>query len=121
MKPDAQTPTPSDGACEVPLIEQLRSIPLDYRTCREIQWAEDGRCTGHQFIPVGYMMRRAADELTAERERGRRVREETIEECAKKIDELRAQIVDKDGWDMGILSRAAHVLRNLSRAESADA
>ena len=52
-----------DQACEVPLIEQLRSIPKDYRTVRAIQWTEDGRETGHQYIPVGHMMHRAADEL----------------------------------------------------------
>ena len=56
---------PYDGACEVPLIQQLRSIPKDYRTVRAIQWADDGRETGHQFIPVGHMMHRAADELEA--------------------------------------------------------
>jgi hypothetical protein len=52
-----------DKCCEVPLIEQLRSIPKDYRTVRAIQWSEDGRETGHQFIPVGFMMHRAADEI----------------------------------------------------------
>ena len=57
-------PTDADQqACEVPLTEQLRSIPKDYRTCRAIQWSEDGRETGHQFIPVGFMMHRAADEI----------------------------------------------------------
>jgi hypothetical protein len=50
-------------ACEVPLVEQLRSTPKDYRTVRAIQWSEDGRETGHQFIPVGFMMHRAADEI----------------------------------------------------------
>ena len=49
--------------CEVPLTEQLRSVPIDYRTCVAIQWAEDGTETGHQFIPVGFMMHRAADEI----------------------------------------------------------
>ena len=49
--------------CEVPLIEQLRSIPKEYRTVRAIQWSDDGRETGHQFIPVGIMMHRAADEI----------------------------------------------------------
>ena len=53
------------GECEVPLVEQLRSIPKDYRTWRAIQWDEDGRETGHQFIPVGYMMHRAADMIDA--------------------------------------------------------
>lgn len=51
--------------CEVPLIEQLRGIPEDYRTVRAIQWSDDGRETGHQFIPVGYMMHRAANEIEA--------------------------------------------------------
>lgn len=50
-------------ACEVPLVEQLRSIPEDYRTVRAIQWSEDGRETGHQFIPVGFIMHRAAAEI----------------------------------------------------------
>lgn len=50
-------------ACEVPLVEQLRSIPEDYRTVRAIQWSEDGSETGHQFIPVGFMMHRAAAEI----------------------------------------------------------
>ena len=53
------------GACEVPLVEKLRSIPKDYRTSVAIQWAEDGRETGHRFIPVGYMMHEAADEIEA--------------------------------------------------------
>jgi hypothetical protein len=48
---------------EVPLIEQLRSVPIELRVTLEIQWAEDGTATGHRFIPVGYMMHRAADEL----------------------------------------------------------
>ena len=54
-----------DTANEVPFIEQLRSIPIGYRTCYAIQWDEDGRETGHRFVPVGYMMHRAADELEA--------------------------------------------------------
>lgn len=52
-----------DHACEVPLVEQLRSVPEDYRTVRAIQWADDGRETGHQFIPVGFLMHRAAAEI----------------------------------------------------------
>lgn len=52
-------------ACEVPLVEQLRGIPKDYRTCRAIQWSDDGRETGHQIIPVGFMMHRAADMIEA--------------------------------------------------------
>jgi hypothetical protein len=56
-------PDADQQECEVPLTEQLRSIPKDYRTCRAIQWSDDGLETGHQFIPVGYMMHRAADEI----------------------------------------------------------
>lgn len=52
-----------DQACEVPLVEQLRSVPEDYRTVRAIQWAADGMEIGHQFIPVGFMMHRAAAEI----------------------------------------------------------
>lgn len=52
-----------ERACEVPLVEQLRSIPKEYRTVRAIQWSEDGRETGHQFIPVGFIMHKAADEI----------------------------------------------------------
>jgi hypothetical protein len=59
----------TDNCCEVPLIEKLRSVPKDYRTCVAIQWAEDGTETGHRFIPVGYMMHEAADALTAANER----------------------------------------------------
>jgi len=53
----------ANEACEVPLVEQLRGIPRDYRTSREIQWAQDGTPTGHQFIPVGFMMHRAANRI----------------------------------------------------------
>mgnify|MGYP001560934242 CR=1 FL=1 len=49
--------------CEVPLIEQLRSVPKNYMTCAPIQWDEAGNETGHRFIPVGLMMHRAAEEL----------------------------------------------------------
>lgn len=58
----------SDDCCEVPLIEKLRSVRKDYRTCEVIQWAEDGRETGHRFIPVGYMMHEAADEIESLRQ-----------------------------------------------------
>ena len=49
--------------CEVPLIEQLRSVPKNYMMCAPIQWDEAGNETGHRFIPVGLMMHRAAEEL----------------------------------------------------------
>jgi hypothetical protein len=65
---DGMKPSPNEAdqqAYEVPLVEQLRSIPKDYRTCRAIQWSDDGRETGHQFIPVGHMMHGAADMIEA--------------------------------------------------------
>lgn len=66
-KPDsgASVSTAGLGACDVPLVEKLRSVPKDYRTAVAIQWAEDGTETGHRFIPVGYMMHEAADEIEA--------------------------------------------------------
>jgi len=51
------------NCCEAPFIEQLRSVPIDYRTCVAIQWATDGSETGHRFIPVGYMMHEAAEQI----------------------------------------------------------
>lgn len=66
-KPDggASASTAELGACEIPLVEKLRSVPKDYRTVVAIQWAEDGTETGHRFIPVGYMMHEAAGEIEA--------------------------------------------------------
>ena len=52
-----------DQACEVPFVEQLRSVPKDCKTVIAIQWSDDGTETGHRFIPVGFMMHRAADEI----------------------------------------------------------
>lgn len=49
--------------CEVPFVEQLRSVPEDFRASRVIQRADDGTPTGHQFIPVGVMFHRAAAEI----------------------------------------------------------
>ena len=52
-------------AYEVPLTELLRDIPKDFRVVLPCQWSDDGRETGHRFIPVGYLMHRAADKLDA--------------------------------------------------------
>ena len=38
---------------EKPIEELLRGIPQDHRICIPFQWAEDGRETGHHYIPVG--------------------------------------------------------------------
>lgn len=84
----------SNAPAEVPLTEQLLSIPADYRTVRAIQWADDGRETGHQFIPVGHMMHRAANRiLDLERELAAALaaldtaRAEEREACAKVCEE----------------------------------
>lgn len=63
MSEPSDTPRVDDGACEVPFLEQLRGVSADLRSCVPIQWAEDGRETGHRFIPYGYMLHRAADEI----------------------------------------------------------
>lgn len=55
-------------ACEVSLVERLRSVPVNYRTCEAIQWAADGTETGHRYTPVGAMMHEAADEICRLRE-----------------------------------------------------
>ena len=55
--------TEMGDACEVPLVEKLRSVPKDYKTCFASAWTADGREIGYTFIPVGYMMHEAADEI----------------------------------------------------------
>ena len=66
----------------------------------------------------------AERELTAERERGRRVRKETIEECAKECEHraflCHAHNEHGRGMERGMLDAAVYV-RALSRAESAPA
>jgi hypothetical protein len=52
-----------DRCCETPLEELLRGMPKDSRMTIAFQWAEDGRETGHQLIPVGRLMHEAADEI----------------------------------------------------------
>ena len=81
-------------ACEVPLVEQLRSIPIDYRTCVAIQWDENGAETGHRFIPVGFMMHRAADALEAA---DARATERTARRCVE---------ICRIHWDEEAIARA---------------
>ena len=64
--------------CEVPLIELLRSVPADYCVNYPIQWSKDGHETGHRHLPVGHLMHRAAEELTAKDERIREKEKEII-------------------------------------------
>ena len=53
---------------EKPIEELLRGIPQDHRICIPFQWAEDGRETGHHYIPVGRHVHQAADKITSLRE-----------------------------------------------------
>jgi hypothetical protein len=54
---------------EKPIEELLRGIPQDHRICIPFQWAEDGRETGHHYMPVGRHVHQAADKITALREK----------------------------------------------------
>ena len=86
-------------ACEVPLTELLRDIPKDFRVVLPCQWSDDGRETGYRFIPVGYLMHRAANELDAAAEdrawekamanitglERNAVLEEAAKECLKRV------------------------------------
>jgi len=47
----------NDQACAVPLLEQMRRIPADWREMRET-----GYCA-HQNVPYGRMLHEAADEI----------------------------------------------------------
>jgi hypothetical protein len=61
---------------EKPIEELLRGIPQDHRICVPFQWAEDGRETGHHYIPVGRHAHRAVDEIAALREELGEMREQ---------------------------------------------
>ena len=98
--PDAQTPTPRTDAVQA---KQVYS-------------------GGYQ--EMAEHARQLERELTAERERGRRVREETIEECVKECEHraflCHAHNEHGKGREQGLLDAATHI-RALSRAESAPA
>lgn len=53
----------SDQAYKTPLIDLLRNVPKDHRTQWSIQWAEDGRETGHAICPIGRLAHEAADRI----------------------------------------------------------
>ena len=52
-----------ENAQKTPLIDLLRGAPLNLRAQWEIQWADDGRPTGHAVSPVGRLMHEAANEI----------------------------------------------------------
>lgn len=124
-----KSPAATDSQpCEVPLIEQLRSIPRDFRASRPIQWAADGTETGHQFIPVGYMMHRAANQIAklqarlSEREPVDRnaVLEEAALECEKYQDNVADRLADySNHWQHGAAAGAedcSEAIRALKKA-----
>lgn len=93
-----------EQAAEVSIIEKLRSVPNEHRSCVAIQWAEDGTETGHRFIPVGYMMHEAADAL---------------ESADKRIAELEAQLSEcqKDAERYRFVRNKPEMLLHLSNRE----
>ena len=64
---------------EKPIEEMLRGIPQDHRICIPFQWAEDGRETGHHYIPVGRHVHQAADKITALRKQLAEITEDRFE------------------------------------------
>jgi len=53
----------SEQAKQTPLVDLLRQVPADFRCEWESDWAEDGRCTGHNRGPVGRYCHEAAAEI----------------------------------------------------------
>jgi DNA-binding GntR family transcriptional regulator len=91
-----EKPSAAEQAKEVPLTEQLRSVPIDYRTSYAIQWDENGAETGHRFIQVGYMMHRAADAIDAATERAARRCREICQDHYGQFGEYSAHIIAKE-------------------------
>ena len=106
MKPDAQTPTPRTDAAELDAL--IVDLPGQQTTDKVVR---------------SIIARQLERELTAERERGRRVREETIEECAKVCESrFHGSGYRNEHERFGAnqeLSACATAIRTLSRAESA--
>ena len=77
---------------------------------------------GQEMHPTDYIQL-IKREFQAERERGRRVREETIEKCAKIAEELKITTEWCEGsprtYRMAMPVETAEAIRALSRAESA--
>ena len=89
---------------EKPIEEMLRGIPQDHRICIPFQWAEDGRETGHHYIPVGRHAHRAVDEIAALRE---------------ELTKCKVALADRDSaWRLYSEAREAEV-QQASRADEA--
>ena len=81
----------SDQPAQTPLLELARSVPKDLRGEWEIQWADDGRPTGHSMAPVGKYLHDMADEIDVLRHK--LVAEKAIREHqAKRIETLEAAL-----------------------------
>ena len=89
---------------EKPIEELLRGVPQDHRICIPFQWAEDGRETGHHYIPVGRHVHQAADKITALRE---------------ELTKCKVALADRDSaWRLYKEAREAEV-QQASRADEA--
>ena len=108
LPPDAQTP---------------RTLKIVSVSADDLRWATQWLKAHDGLVWEGLAELHA--ELTAERERGRRVREETIEKCAKIAEELKITTEWCEGsprtYRMAMPVETAEAIRALSRAESAPA
>ena len=117
---------------EKPIEELLRGIPQNHRICVPFQWAEDGRETGHHYIPVGRHVHQAADKITTLREqlkdcsavvdRQQEMLDRNAEQLAALRDELtkcKVALADRDSaWRLYSEAREAEV-QQASRAYEA--
>lgn len=76
------TPTPNDGVCEVPLVEQLLSVPKDAREMIEVEPMH------HRNIPYGPLCHEAADRIK-KCERENTALQQQLTEAEAKVGELR--------------------------------
>ena len=108
----------------------MMTLPPDAQTFAPYESAEDwlkALANGADCMDdpqTSIYARKVIKELTAERERGRRVREETIEEAAKECEHraflCHAHSERGKGQERGLLHAATYI-RALARAESAPA
>lgn len=103
---------PSEAqACEVPLIEQLRSVPI---TCREM--IEVGP-QHHRNIPYGRLCHEAAEALASQSEELRQVRKyaeqrlKWAEDYASQITKLEAQVAELSRALTGMLGNYLELKR----------
>lgn len=95
-------------ANQVPLAELMRRFPREHRWEQEIQWHEDGTCTGHRLWPVGRYMHEAADrieelerelaEALSARERAERERDNAVQSACALREELSHTVPSSRYW-----------------------